>query len=78
MAVEQASSNSAMEAFYKDIQAKHLDALWRTGGGAEPLRRRVAIELHGTTIRAPLAAVSMMPTSFAASRSPTGPDTIRR
>src|SRR5919197_340131 len=33
MAVEQSSTNSAMEEFYRDIQAKGVDALWRTGGG---------------------------------------------
>ena len=33
MAIEQGTTNSAMEAFYKDIQAKGIDALWRTGGG---------------------------------------------
>ena len=33
MAIDQTSTESAMEAFYKQIQAKHLDALWRTGGG---------------------------------------------
>jgi len=33
MAVEQSSATNAMEAFYKDIQAKGVDALWRQGGG---------------------------------------------
>lgn len=33
MAVEQTSVDSPMEAFYRQIQAKGLDALWRHGGG---------------------------------------------
>src|SRR5437867_11264728 len=33
MAIEQAPAESPMEAFYKQLHAKHLDALWRHEGG---------------------------------------------
>ena len=37
MAVDQISTTDAMEAFYQDIQAKGLDALWRQQGGPRGL-----------------------------------------
>src|SRR6266540_1177667 len=42
MAVEQAVTESPMEAFYKQIQAKRLDALWRHTGDAAPTSENVS------------------------------------
>lgn len=36
MAVEPASRDEAMEAFYREIQSRRLDALWRREGGGGP------------------------------------------
>jgi gentisate 1,2-dioxygenase len=37
VAVEHATVNEAMEQFYRDIQSKQMDALWREQSGREPI-----------------------------------------